>query len=136
MHVGFGDHGFQERHVVGALGEMGHEIGYPLARLSALFPRPRRGHDHARIALEEFHFLAGVEGLAGLLREEGLVIEGIALAGGAGHEQLDDALGARGMMKAFAEPGAESCGVDAWEHAVARKHVRERHATKTTTEFP
>ena len=43
--------------------------------------------------LEQLHLLAGVPGLAVALDQQRLVIEHVALAGRAGHEELDHALG-------------------------------------------
>lgn len=52
--------------------------------------------------MEEFDFFARIPGLAGFFDEAGLVIEGVALAGGTGEEDLDDAFGAGLVMQTVA----------------------------------
>ena len=52
-------------------------------------------------ALEQFHLAARIELLAVALDQLGLVIEGVALAGRAGHEELHHAFGFGGMMQAL-----------------------------------
>src|SRR5262249_15880490 len=63
-----------------------------LAALAALPPLPRALHDGSGGRLEQLDLAARIERLAVLLEEHRLVVEQVALAGGAGHEQLHDAL--------------------------------------------
>ena len=53
----------------------------------------------AGTALKQFDFLAGIERLAIAFDQFGLIVERVALAGRAGHEELDDSPGLRRMMQ-------------------------------------
>ena len=57
---------------------------------------------------KQLDFAAGIELLAVALDQLRLVVEGVALAGGAGHEELHDALGFRRMMQANGCIGEQS----------------------------
>src|SRR5262249_26049094 len=92
-----------EGHVVDASGKMRDEFADPLAALTVLLPPPGALHYGPRVALEKLNFVAGVEPLAVTLDEVGFVVEGIALAGSAGHEELTPALRACRMVKAAVE---------------------------------
>src|SRR6516225_7682148 len=89
-----------ERHIVHTGTEVRDEIAHPFSALAVLFPVPGTFHQRAWVALEQFHFAAGVELLAGAFDELRLVIKRVALAGGAGHEELHDTFGAGGMVQA------------------------------------
>ncbi len=74
---------------------------------------PYRRHFHgARIVwpgtrLEQLDLLAGIPRFAVVADQARLVIERVALAGGTGHEQLNDALGFRGEVRS----GEQSVGI-------------------------
>ena len=98
--VGLRLQGMDEGHIVDTLGHGGEEVADPLAGLAVLLPGPGAGHDDAGVALEEFDFFAGVPGLALFFDEAGLVVEGVALAGGTGEKDLDYAFGTGLVMEA------------------------------------
>src|SRR4051812_43790258 len=90
----------QERDVIHASRDVGHQRRDILAALPILLPFPRAFHDRARRTLEQLDLAAGIEFLAVLLDQQRLVVECVALAGRAGHEKLDDALSLGRMMQA------------------------------------
>ena len=98
----FGVHAFDEAEVVGHGGHMGEEVGGPEAGLAALFEFPEGFHDAHGGAFAGFGDGAGViegEGDAVVLDELGFVVEGVDVGDAAGHEEEDDAFGARLMMR-------------------------------------
>src|SRR5215831_7061705 len=94
-----------KRHVVHTATEVRREIAHPFATLTVLLPAPGTLHASSGFALEQFDFLARVERLAVAFDEIGLVVEQVALTGGAGHEQLHDAFGLGLVMEAAVELG-------------------------------
>ena len=132
MYVRLGDHGRKEDHVIDALCQVRHEVAHPFAALPVLFPVPRGRHNDAGVALEQLHLLAGVEGQVRLLDERGLVVEGIDLAGGSGHEQLDDALGLGRMVQTVAQHAIIARGICAF----LAEHMRKRNAAQAAAVSP
>src|SRR5262249_40369650 len=92
------DHRVDERHVVDATGKVWQQPAYPSAALSVLSPFPGARHAGARRALEELNFASRIQLLPVPLDKRRLVIECIALAGRARHEELDDPFGTCGEM--------------------------------------
>ncbi len=72
----------------------------PATGLAVLLPVERTLHHVSRRAGGGFDFFAGIEFLTAAFDEFGFVIEQVALARAAVHEELDDALNFRWMMKA------------------------------------
>ena len=70
------------------LGQVRHQVADPLAALAVLLPLPGALHHAPGRALEQLDLAAGVELLAVLLDQQRLVVERVALAGRARHEQL------------------------------------------------
>ena len=84
-------HGHEERHVVDAAGQVRQGVGHPAAALAVLPPGPRAlaapaGRRDGAAGDAEVH------GLAVPADQLGLVVERVALAGAAEHEELDDRL--------------------------------------------
>src|SRR3954467_12195457 len=71
----------------------------PLAALTVLLPVPGTSHYSAGTALKQLHVSAGIEFPAISLDQLWLVIEGVALAGGARHEELYDPFRFCGVMQ-------------------------------------
>src|SRR2546429_1106907 len=89
-----------ERHVVHPRAEMRNQFAHPFSALAARSPIPRTLHYRAGSALKQLHFAAGIELLSAAFDQFGFVIERVALAGRAGHKQLDHAFGVRPVMQA------------------------------------
>ena len=105
VHVRLGDHRRQERDVVDAGRQVRHEIADPAAALAVLPPFPGAGHHRAGLALEQLDLAARIELLAVPLDQRRLVVERVALAGRARHEELNDALGPGAVMQPAVELG-------------------------------
>jgi hypothetical protein len=103
VYVRFGNHRVQESDVVGAGTNMRNKVTDPFGRLSILLPAPGAFHDRARIALEKLDLFARIKFLAMALQEFRFVIERVALAGGSGHEELNNPFGARAMVQTAVE---------------------------------
>src|SRR5216683_1651527 len=91
--IRLGHHGVNEGDVVHTAGQVGQEAADVLATLPARLPGPRALHVRSRRTLKELNLAAGIKLLSVALDQLRLVVEGVNLAGGAGHEQLDYALG-------------------------------------------
>ncbi len=128
VHVRLGGHGHEEGHLVDVPGEVGKGTADPAAGLSVLRPLKRALHEvagRAHAGLDP-HAFPGVERLAVQFLEGGLVVEEVALAGPAIHEELDDPLC----------PGCELgeglrrlC-----EKAILREKGRQRHPAQAGAE--
>ena len=95
----------QKRHVIDAVGQLRHQAADPLATLAVLLPRPTGFSCRRRGRSETARPCRRIERLTVALDQLGFVVEGVALAGGAGHEQLHDALGLGRVMQAAVEFG-------------------------------
>ena len=100
MNVRLRDHRRQERDVVDTGRQVRQQVADPVAALAVLPPFPGAGHDGARLALEQLDLAAGIELPAVSLDERGFVVERVALAGRARHEELHDPGGAGTVMQA------------------------------------
>ena len=100
VEVRFRLHRHQERHVVHVPGQMRQRAAHPASALLVLRPFKQAPHDRARRADARLDALARarIERLPVPRDELRLVVEEIALACAAIHEELDDALGPRGKM--------------------------------------
>lgn len=90
-----GVHGVDEAEVIDMLGDVGKEAADPATGLAVLFEIPK-GLEEFALAFLPKGLLSDadeVEGLAIAFDELGFVVEGIDMAGTAGHEEKDDALG-------------------------------------------
>lgn len=98
-----GVHGVDEAEVVDVLGNMGKEGADPAAGLAVLFEIPEWFEELALGLFSEGVFADAdeVEGLAVAFDELGFVVEGIDMAGAAGHEEEDDSLGLSGKDGRF-----------------------------------
>ena len=137
--VGLRDHRMQKGHVIHAAGQVRHEAAHPLAGFAVLFPIPRAFHAGARDALEQFDLAARVERLAVALNQLRFVVEGVQLAGGAGHEHLHDALGLGLVVQTAVEIGpalTEGLRRVGGEKAVAAEEVGEGDAAETAAGLP
>src|SRR5712671_5296624 len=95
-----------EGYVVYTGRDVRYELTDPLAGLASLLPLPRTLHHGARTALKQLHLATGIEFLAAALNQRGLVIEGVALARSAGHEELHHSLSfGRVVRRAFEHLG-------------------------------
>ena len=110
-----------EGDVVRARTDVGDEVAHPFAALAVGLPAPRAFHAHARIALEQLHFFARIKLFAAPLNQLRLVIEGVALARGAGHEKLNHSSGLGAVMKAAVQFGPD------------RRRQRPRRCTRQQT---
>src|SRR5262249_25910217 len=99
----------------------------PFATLTVLAPFPRRLHRLAGTGLEQFDLLAGIPLLAVIAYKARLVVEGVALAGGTGHEQLNDTL----RLGSEVRP-AERSG----EQSLLNQQARQGDAAKSAAELP
>src|SRR5206468_976946 len=113
----------------------GQQVADPLAALAVPPPAPRALHDRAGRTLEQFDAAARVELLAVAPDQQRFVVEGVALAGGAGHEQLHDALRPGAVMQAAAQFGARLRRL-LTEQAVLDEQVRQRDATQAAAALP
>ena len=86
-------------------------------------------------ALEQLDLAAGVELLAVPLDQRRLVVERVALAGRAGHEQLHDPLGPGPVMQA-AVRGRRAAGGRGGEQPLAPEQVRQGDAAQTAAGVP
>ena len=91
-------------------------------------------HHRAGVTLEQLHFAAGVEFLPVALDERGLVIERVALAGGARHEQLHNPLRLGAMMQAAVE--IRAAGRGRGEQAVLAEQGSHRNSAESAAETP
>ncbi len=132
VYVRLGDHRMDKRHVVDAGSQMRHQVAHPLTALAILLPAPGACHAGAGITLKQLDLLAGVERLAVELDQLGLVVERVALAGGAGHEHLHDAFGFRRMVHADRHFGRLRIG----QHAAIGQKLRQRNAAQAAAQFP
>src|SRR5262249_14439637 len=130
------DHGGNEGDVVHAGRQAGQQAADVLAALAVLLPRPGAFHVRAGVALEQLDLAAGVELRAVALDQLGLVIEGIDLAGGPGHEQLHDAPSAGAVVQAAVEVGAALAGGLTGEQAVAAEQGGQRDAAEAAAGMP
>ena len=97
-----GVHALQEAQVIDHSGHVREEFGRPVAALAALLEFPKRLHHPHRgthAGLGERAGIVEVERNAVLLHHLRLVVEGIDVADTACHEQKDDALGLREMVR-------------------------------------
>src|SRR5689334_15734833 len=92
-----------ERDFVGARRDMRHQVADPLPTLAPRLPLPGALHDSARLALEQLDLSTRVELLAVTTDQLRLVVERVALARGARHEELHHALRPRRKMGLRAE---------------------------------
>src|SRR5438552_10008179 len=119
---------------------MRNEVAYPLATLAVGLPGPRAFHAHARIALEQLHLFARIKLLAAPLNQSRLVIEGVALARGAGHEKLNHAFGFGPMMKTAIQIGSGCRGKRplgrSSQQTAATQQMNERDAAQPTAVAP
>jgi hypothetical protein len=81
-----------ERHIVDASAKRGDWLAEPLSAVAMLAPPERGLHDFVGRGLEQLDRLAGIKFLAVTFNKRRLVIKRIALARGAGHVELNDAL--------------------------------------------
>ena len=108
MHAGTADDIMHEGDIVHDVTDGRDDVAEHLARLAIGLEFPGRREGRARAALEEFDGFARIPLLAVFLLEEGLVVPHVDVAGGAGHEELDDALGlGRGVEDAAGGRGGE-----------------------------
>ena len=112
-----------EGDVIDALAERSDAIVDPFSALAVAPPVPRRFMRLTGVGLEQFYFLAGIPRLAMIADQPRFVIEGIALAGGAGHEELYDALG----------PGSE---MGSGKQTVGIEQAGQRDPAKSAAELP
>ena len=103
----FGVHGVDEAEVIDMLGDVREEAADPAAGLAVLFEIPEGFEEFALALFSESLFADAdeVEGLAVAFDEFGFVVEGIDMAGAAGHEEKDNALGAAGKYGRFWREG-------------------------------
>ena len=96
--------GLDEAEVVGNRGRVREHIAHPCSALAVLLEllvmaeevhAVARAHEGEALAFDE----AGGDGLAVEFVELGLVVEELQLAGAAGHEEVDDALGLGLMVR-------------------------------------
>src|SRR5882672_169785 len=123
-----------EGQIVHAGREVWHQIADPTATVAVLFPVPGTFHAGPRFALEKFDLAARVEFLSVAFEQLRLVIEGIALAGGAGHEKLHHATGAGAVMQTAVELGARPGLVG--EQSVTTEQMRESNAAEAAAKTP
>ena len=88
-----------ESHLIDNAAERRDRFAELLAGLAVRFEVPHGFEPRAESVLEGFDVFAKLGGLAVPLDEFGFEVEKIDVTGAAGHEQLDDALGFRGMVQ-------------------------------------
>ncbi len=86
------NHRMHKRHIVHARRLMRKQIAHPFPALTTLLPGPRARHDRSRVTLEQFHLLARIPLLTGLLNQQRLVVEAIALRRSPGKKDLHHTL--------------------------------------------
>src|SRR5262249_1236880 len=131
--VALGHHGVEEADVIDTAADVRHQVADILAALAVRLPAPRALHARARNALEQFDLAGGVELLAIALDELRLVVEGIDLAGGTGHEELHHALGPGRMVQAAVEL---RIGGGGREQPVAAEELRKGEGAEAVAGLP
>ena len=107
-----------------------------LPALAVLLPAPGAGQARAGKALKQLDLFARIERLAVALDQLGLVVERVALAGGAGHEQLDDPLGLGPMMQAAVQIGAPGPRPGIGQQSAFAQQRGQRDAAQSAAEIP
>ncbi len=110
MDSGFADEIVDESEVVDDLAKRGDNGAKHFARLAVGGEFPGVGHGVPGGGLEEFDFFTWVPWLTVFFCEEGFVIEGVDVACSTGHEELDDAFGARWVVEVLVWGGAVILG--------------------------
>src|SRR5438270_5700286 len=88
-----------ERQLIHTRAQVRDQVADPFAAMSILLPIPGALHDRSWLALKELDLAARIEFLPCPFDHFGFVIKGVALAGGAGHEELHHPLGTGAMMQ-------------------------------------
>jgi hypothetical protein len=99
MDAGFTDHVMDEGEIVDDWAESGDWFAEHFAGLAVGFEVPDRAEPWAETVLEGFDGFAEVARLAVASDEFGFEVEKVEVAGGTGHEELDDAFRARGVLR-------------------------------------
>src|SRR6056297_721446 len=99
MDAGLADHVVNERDVIDTLTQRRHHIAEHLAGCSIGSKPERRLHPRTEPVLKRFDVLTEVGGFSMLLLQQRLVIPQVDMAGGSGHEQLNNPFDPRGMMR-------------------------------------
>ena len=124
-----GMHRVDEAKVVDMLADVWEELADPLAGFAVLFEIPEWLEEFALALFSEGGFTDAdkVEALTVTFNEIRFVVEAVDMAGTAGHEQEDDALGAGGEKRRLWSEGVRGALRGAGEHGV------ERQRTETTS---
>jgi hypothetical protein len=135
--VGFGGHGHEERDFVHVRGEVWEGAADPAAASAVLAPIEWGTHQVPWLAGGGFDVCAWVKALAAAADQFGFVIEQVALAGAAVHEELDDAACARAVVEATIEiRGARKGGCLAREQTLPGEQLDQRDGAEAAAEAP
>src|SRR5262249_38485784 len=128
--VGPGADAEQKGDLIDALRQVLEDAGDPAAGLTVLGEGEGAAEDLAGDGGDGLDALvaAGVEGLAVLLLQSRLVVEGVHLAGAAVHEQLDDAACFGAMMDAAVQVGGRGGAVGVGGEEVGQGDAAEAAA--------
>ncbi len=125
-----------EREFVRDRAEVRDGIAQHFAGLAIRPELPHRFLPRTEAVLKRFDGLAEVAGLAVPLHQLGLEVEEVEMAGGPGHEELNDALRPRGELRS-AECGMRNGGGDfAGNRLFRSKQASEREAAKAAAAVP
>src|SRR6185503_14974830 len=128
--------GFDDRELVGVLGEVGEAVGDPQAGLAVLFPGALRGLENFTLdgAAADFQ----IDGLAVAFLQLRFVIEEVHLGWAAVHEEEDDGFGFGGEMGVFEGEGIYGGGSRGGTEGevVALEHSGEGDADEACAGFP
>ena len=135
MVEGLGMHGPDQGDVVGAATDVGQIVGNSDSRFAMLAKPGIAAHQHGRLLLDEGepdllqHGLG--HGLAVQLRQFRLRIEEVDLAGGAGHEEKNAALGLAREMSGLHLPADGLGGVGLPQESLLGQHRRQGDTAQT-----
>ena len=125
-----------ECHVIDATAQMRHEIAHPFAGLTILFPIPGAFHAWPRVALKEFDLASRIKLLTMAFDQLRFVIKRVALAGRAGHEELNDPLRFRAVVNSAVQVGARRGRERLRQKAMLSEQVREGNSAESSAETP
>ena len=125
-----------ECHVIDATAQMRHEITHPFAALTILFPIPRAFHALAGVAFKEFDLASRIKLLTMAFDQLRFVIKRVALAGCAGHEELNDPLRFRAVVNSAVQVDAGPGRDRLRQKAILSEQMREGDSAEAPAEPP
>lgn len=125
-----------ECHFIDATAKTRHEIAHPFAALTILFPIPGAFHAWPRVALKEFDLASRIKLLTVAFDQLRFVIKRVALAGRAGHEELNDPLRFRAVVDSAVQVGARRGRERLRQKAILSEQMREGDSAEAPAKSP